>query len=154
MEEIVPDLRLQEIHIGGKIIFYRSDIAPVFLNFIAIDPFLVLIADQDILDEVVSVLHRTALDHLDQKPSADHIDPAGDRVGLRDDGLFLKFLDPAVLIHLDGAVAFQIGSGRHFFADNGDIRFLLNVIFQNLVVVHLVHTVPGCNDHIRLMAAL
>ena len=146
MEEIISNLRLQEIHIGGKIIFYGSDIAPVFLNFIAIDPFLILIADQDILDEVVSVLHRAALDHLDQQSSADHVDPAGDRVGLCDDGLFLKFLDPAVLIHLDGAVAFQIGSGRHFLADNGNIRFLLNMVFQNLIIIHLIYAVAGCDE--------
>ena len=115
---------------------------------------LAVIADQDILNEVVPVLHRAALDHLDQKPSADHIDAAGDRAGLCHDGLLLKLLDPAVLIHLDGAVALQIGPGGHLLADDGDIRLLVNVIFQNLIIIHLVHAVAGGDDHIGLMAAL
>ena len=68
--------------------------------------------------------------------------------------LFLKFLYPAVLVHLKGTIAFHISADRHVLAHHRNIGLFLNMVFQNLVIIHFINTVTGRNYHIRLMAAL
>ena len=52
---------------------------------------------------------------------SDYIDAAGNCVGFRHNGLFLEFLNPAVLVHLDCAVTFHIRADWHVLAHHRDV---------------------------------
>ena len=69
-------------------------------------------------------------------------------------GLLFKLLDPAVFIHLQHTETGHVFFRRKLFTYNGDICFLLNMIFQNFIIVQLVHAVTRSDDHIRLMTSL
>ena len=65
-----------------------------------------------------------------------------------------EFFDTAFLIHADRTETLYIGTGFHIAADYSDICLFLNVIFQHLIIIQLIYTVTGSNDHIRFMAVL
>ena len=48
LEEIVADLRLQEIHVGLIIGFHSGNIAPVAVDLVAIDSLQILVANENI----------------------------------------------------------------------------------------------------------
>src|SRR5699024_9712965 len=49
LEEIIPDLRFQKIHIRPVIRFRCGNITPVGIDLITVDPFQILITDEDIV---------------------------------------------------------------------------------------------------------
>jgi len=151
-KEIISCFRLQEIHIGFKIIINRSNVSPVIRKLVSVDFLHILITDQNILHKIITVFFRTLLNHLNQLTSSDHIDSAGNRIGLRYNRLLFEFFNPAFFIHLHCTETVYIHTCRHVLADNCNIRLLGYMIFQYLIVIHLVNTVTGCNYYIRLMA--
>ena len=153
-EEIISDICLQEIHIGAVVIFYRSDVSPIILDLISIDSLQILVTDQNVSYEIISVFFRTFLDHLDQKSASNHIDAAGNGVGLGLKRFLFELFDPALFIHTDRTKALYIGAGFHITTYYRDIRLLLNMIFQYFVVIQFVYTVTGSNHYIRFMAVL
>ena len=66
LEEIIPDLRMKEIHVRLKVIIHGSDITPVFFDLVTVDTLHILITDQNIFHEIVSVFFCTSFDHLNQ----------------------------------------------------------------------------------------
>ncbi len=143
---------MKEIHVRLKVIIHGSDITPVFFDLITVDTFHILITDQNIFHEIVSVFFCTSFDHLDQLPSSDYIDTAGDRVGPGHHRLLLEFLYAALLVHLDRSVPVHIDVRRHILTYNSDIRLLLNMVLQKLIIVHFVNAVTGRYYHVWFMA--
>ena len=153
-EEIISYFRLQEIHVRSVVCFYRSDVAPVTVDLIPIDPFNILVTDENITDEVESSLHRALLNQFNQLAPSDYIDSAGDRVRVGSHRLLLKLFDPAFLIHLQNAEPRDILLCRKFLTHYCNIGFLGDMILEDFVEIQLVHTVACRNDHIRFMTVL
>ena len=153
-EEVISHICFQEIHVGTVIIVYRCDISPVILDLISVDSLQILVADQNISYKIVAIFLSTLLDHLNEQSPTYHINTAGDGIGLGLQRLFLKFFNTAFLIHADRTETLYIGTGFHITADYSDICLFLNVIFQHLIIIQLIYTVTGSNDHIRFMAIL
>ena len=151
-EKVIPHLRLQEIHIGSVVILHRSDVSPVIPYFVAVNSLHILVTYQNITHKIVSVLLRALFDHFDQLAAAQHINAAGDSPGLGLKGLFLKFLNAVFLIHPHGAEPLDLHSRLHLPANYSYICLFLNMIFQHLIEIQLVHSVAGGDHHIGLMA--
>ena len=82
LEEVISHICFQEIHVGTVIIVYRCNISPVILDLISVDSLQILIADQNISYKIITVFLSTLLNHLNQQSASNHIDTAGDSVGL------------------------------------------------------------------------
>ena len=93
------------------------------------------------------------LDQVDQKTSSDDIDPGRDRAGIRHHGLLFKFGDPHGIIHLDRSETAGVLTVLQLLADYGNVCLFCDMVFQYLIVIHLVHRIPRCKDHIRLVAS-
>ena len=153
-EEEVADILIQEVHVCLVVGFYAGDVGPVALHLVGIDALQALVADKDIPYEIIAVFCCAALDELDQQTSADHIDTAGIHVGLSHHRLLVELGDASVLVQLHHAEAGHILAGCSVSADDRDVGLLLDVIFQDLVVVQLVNAVARRDDNIGLMAVL
>ena len=70
MEEIIADLRFQEIHVCLIIRFHTGDIAPVIFQFVSVNLLQILVTDQDICNKIKPVLLHTLLQHLNELSSA------------------------------------------------------------------------------------
>ena len=73
-------------------------------------------------------------------------------MGIRHHGLLLKFDYPSVGIGLYHSKAGHVHILLEILADNGNIRFFLNMVFQDLIVIQLINSIAGSDHHIRLMA--
>ena len=105
----------------------------------------------------ISTIHGfclRALKKFNELPAANDIDSAGNRVGPGDDGLLLELGNPVLLVHAHRAVALHIHVRGHVLHDHGNVCLALDVVFQHLVVIHLVDAVAGGDHHIRLMRIL
>ena len=102
----------------------------------------------------MSVLFRTVLDHIDQMSSPDHINPGGNSVGLSHHRLLFKFFHAHRIIHLQCSKPARILSWSKFFTHDRNVCAFCYMIFQNLVIVHLIHRIAGCNDNVRFVASL
>ena len=94
------------------------------------------------------------LDQVDQKTSSDDIYSCRDHIRRCQHRLLLEFFDTHGVVHLQYSKSAGIIARIEFLADNRNICLLLNMIFQHLIIIHLIYGVPGCNDHVRLMAFL
>ena len=95
-----------------------------------------------------------ALDHLDQLAAADDIDSCGNGMIIGYHRFFFKFFDPVIFVHSKHTESGHIFVRIHIFAHDGHIGTFCDMVFQNFVIVQLVHTVTGCDYHIRFMASL
>ena len=154
LEEVISHIRFQEVHICAVVILHRCDISPVILDLISVDSLQILVTDQNISYEIITVFLSTLLDHLDQQSASYHIDTTGNGVGLGLQRLFLELFDTALLVHADRTETLYIRTSLHVTADHRDIGFLLDMVFQYLIVIQLVYTVAGSDHYIRLMAVL
>ena len=75
-------------------------------------------------------------------------------MGISHHRLLLKLNDPPVCVRLYHTETGHIHIARHVLADNRDIGFLFDMIFQNLIVVQLIDTVSGSDHYIWLVASL
>ena len=151
MEEIITYFRFQEIHICFIIRVYGCNIAPVIFDLISIDTFQIFVTNQDVFYKIVAVFQCTPLDQLDQLSSSNYIDTGRNAVGIAYHRFLFEFFDPAVFIHFDNTESCCVFSSWKVFTYHGDICFFLDMIFQHFVVIQLVYTITGSNDHIRLM---
>ena len=95
----------------------------------------------------------TALQNLDEMPSSYDIHADGDIVGLRHQRLLLEVHDALVLVQLQDSETGEIVVFiRHFRVNYRNVRIFLDMSFQHLAVIQLIHTVAGGYDHVRLMA--
>ena len=70
---------------------------------------------------------------------------------IRNHRFLIKLFNSSIRIH------FQNAKTRHIIfvlvcAYNCHIRTFGNVIFQYFIIIQLINTITGCNDHVRLMA--
>ena len=130
------------------------DIAPVPRDLISVNLFEILIPDQDIVYKIIPVFLCRMFDQVDELSSANYIDSSGDRVRICHHRLFFKLLNPHGVVHLDRPKSRSILSRYKFLAHNSNIRLFLNVVFQDVIVIHLVHRITGCDNDVRLMALL
>ena len=154
MEEIIADLRFQEIHVCLIIRFHTGDIAPVIFQFVSVNLLQILVTDQDICNKIKPVLLHTLLKHLNELSSAKHINTGGNCMGLSHHRFFLEIHDTGFFIHLNNTKPADILCHRYIFAHNGDVRFLLDMIIQYLIIIQFVYAVAACHNNIRFMAAL
>ena len=91
-EEIISHFRLQEIHIHVEIVIDRSDVAPVGIHLVAVNPLDIFVSDQDVLNDVVASFLLASLKELNQGPSSNDIDPARNNIRLRNNRLFHKIV--------------------------------------------------------------
>ena len=75
-------------------------------------------------------------------------------MGISHHRLLLKLNDPSVGIRLHHTETCHIHITRHVLADNRDIGFLFDMIFQDLIVVQLIDTVSGSDHYIWFVAFL
>ena len=75
-------------------------------------------------------------------------------MGISHHRLLLKLNDPSICVRLYHTETGHIHIARHILADNCDICFLFNMIFQDFVIVQLINTVSGSDHNVRLMALL
>ena len=75
-------------------------------------------------------------------------------MGISHHRLLLKLNDPSVCVRLYHTETGHVHITRHVLADNSDIGFLFDMIFQDLIVVQFIDTVSGCDHNIRLVALL
>ena len=75
-------------------------------------------------------------------------------MGISHHWLLLKLNDPSVRVRLHHTEAGHIHIARHVLADNRDIGFLFDMIFQDLIVVQLIDTVSGSDHCIWFVASL
>ena len=68
--------------------------------------------------------------------------------------VFPRIHDTGFFIHLNNTKSADILCHRYIFAHNGDVRFLLDMIIQYLIIIQFVYTVAACHNNIRFMAAL
>lgn len=154
LEEELADVTVQEIHVGLIVRLDGRDVCPVGVDLITIDALYVLIAYQDITDEIGTILIVCLLEELDQLTTTDDVDTAGDGVRVGRDRFLLEVDDPAVLVHLYAAEAGSIRVRLHGLHHYGDICLLVDVMLEHLCVVELVDAVAGSDDDIWLMRLL
>ena len=94
------------------------------------------------------------LDQIDQKSPSDNIDPGRYHIRRRQHRLLFEFLNAHGLIHLQYSKAAGIIIRVASLADDRHVCLLLNMIFQHLIVIHLIYGIPGCDDHVGFMAFL
>ena len=70
-EEVISYLRFEEIHVGSVIRIYGSNVAPVGIDLVSVNPLQVFVTDYNILYKDVVVLLCAALNHFDQLATAD-----------------------------------------------------------------------------------
>ena len=68
--------------------------------------------------------------------------------------LLLKIRNPRILVHTHHTKAAHIHILRHVLHRDRDIRFFLDMIVKQLIVIHFVYAIATGDDHIRLMATL
>ena len=154
LEEVIPHFRLQEVHVCLIIRFHRGNVAPVGIHPISVNALQSLVTDQDIPHEIKPGLCGAAFNEFNELTSANHINTRRNVITGSYHGLLIEVLDPSVFIHLQDAESCGILFRRKLLVYHSDICLLGNVVFQHLVVIHLVYTVTGYDDHIWLMALL
>ena len=102
----------------------------------------------------MSAFLGSALQKLDQLAAPDDINTGRDRIVIGYDRFLFEFFDPAFIIHADHAKTLYFTLVLTCRTYNSDVCTFRNMEIQNLVVIHLVDAVAGCDHDIRLMAFL
>ena len=120
------------------------------MNLISVNPLKIFIANQNIVYKIVAVFLSAFFNQFNELSSANNVNTGRNSIGLCHHRFFVKFFNSAVLIHLHTAKSCGIIS-VHIGAYHSNVCSLGNVIFQNFVVIQLVHAISGCDDNIRFM---
>ena len=102
----------------------------------------------------MSAFFCTMLDQFDQKSSSDYIYSGRNRRRHRYKRFLFKLANPHGVVHPDRSKPTYIFSFFHFFTYNCNIRFFCNMIFQNFIIIQLVHCICRRDDYIRFMSPL
>ena len=154
LEEVVAHRRIEEIHICAEILLDRADVAPVLIVLVRVHFLDVGVSDDDVANEIVTLLLDGLLDQFDQLAAADNVDTHREQrlCVPAEEGLLLKRGDPPVFIRLDNAVPGDVRVRARLSADHGHIGLFPDVILDQLIEIHLVYAVARADDNVRLMA--
>ena len=152
-EELLPDLRLQDVHVRLVVRRRRIDVRDVAVVLAGVDRVLVRAADDAVHEEVLPAVLVRVAHHLDEDLLLHEVDRERHLRAVIDDGLLRDVLDEPVVRRLEHDVLTD-GLLRCSMVDHRDIRARILVETQDGIEIHIVDETAAREQHVALLAVL